>query len=201
MIKMLMALILVFFVVIFPVQTIAAPIISSTINEGTPTSSTQVYSNGKVIVFIPDDMIHFNLFGTDYNESGNFIFTLFFYFEDEKIRQSFVDDLKEQVKNKDVNIIGLNTPDALECISMNCFFDMKKQHIIVTDEAFIDYDGDLLGIQTSQTRSVVDLNEKYPVFMKIANNCISILESTKNEPKIAAQLAYYENLKKDEKQN
>jgi len=83
---------------------------------------------------------------------------------------------------------------------MNCFFDIKKQHIIATDEAFIDYDGDILGIHTSQTRSVVDLNEKHPVFMKIANNCISILESTKNEPKIAAQLAYYENLEKAEKQ-
>ena len=91
-------------------------------------------------------MIHFNLFLNYHTKSSDFVFTLFFYFEDEKIRQSFVDDLKEQVKNKNVNIIGLNTPDALECISMNCFFDMKKQHIIVTDKPFIDYDGDFLGI-------------------------------------------------------
>lgn len=170
------------FLLAFCGQALARPLVMlSTINPNGYAAPILIYSNENVDVYIPDDMINFNLFNTKYPQNGNFSFSVYFEVKDDNLRKETIYNLKKRIENKTVNIIGNPDPNLLAGSIQNMFFDMQNMQAITTKEIFVDRNGNLIGTREG-FKEIIPLNDKHPLFLKIAENAADILDRAKKDP-------------------
>jgi hypothetical protein len=181
--KKLIMTFLLFSLLCFPVY--AQPIIvDSSINPNTITTLTKVLSRPKMDLYIPDDMINFNLFNTKYPYNGNFSFVVYMELKSEEFRQENVKFLKEDMDKGQIQTIGRTYPDLLKCIANQMYFDIQNNRIEIRKDIYIDQDGVIIGMKNN-SGAVIDLNEDRPLLIELTKNIASILEREKNYPKNA----------------
>jgi len=158
------------FLFVFSGQALAYPLVfKSTIDPNGYAAPVLIYSNEKVDVFIPDDMINFNLFYTKYPQNGNFNFSVYFEVKNEDIRQELTQSLKKRIDNGSVIVLGNANPYQLHGSIQSIYFDMQNKQAITTKEVFVDSKGNFIGMREG-FKEVIPLNETHPLFLKIAEN-------------------------------
>lgn len=175
------------FLMLFSGQALARPIIMySTINDGLAVPIL-IYSNEKMNVYIPNDMVTFNLFWSKYPQNGNFSFTVYIEPTDETMRQEYISLIKERLNNGTVTTIGRYYPDLLAYVARDMYFDMGKNQVTISREVFIDKNGNFIAMRQG-FKDIVPLNNQYSTFQKIAAAASRVLESAKKEPVIADRI-------------
>lgn len=170
-----------FFFIIFTGQALAEPLIlKSTINPNGYAIPILVYSSDKMDVYIPDDMVNFNLFNTKYPQNGNFNLTVYIEIKNEELREKFIQTFKKLINNGSVILTGSPNPDLLHGTMQSVFFDMQNGQAITTKEFFIDNNGNFMGIREG-FEEIIPLNNEHPIVSKIASNAVAVLERTMSE--------------------
>jgi tetratricopeptide (TPR) repeat protein len=176
-----------FFLALFSGSALARPIIMySTIGDGF-TVPILIYSDDKMNVYIPEDMINFNLFWSTYPRDGNFRFTVYIEPTDESERQAYISSVKARISDKTVSTIGRAYPDLLAYVAEDMYFDMAQRQVTIFRDVFIDRNGNHIATRQGIKETTL-LNDEYPMFQKIADAASKILENAKNDPVIADKL-------------
>jgi hypothetical protein len=164
------------FLLVFSGQALAYPLVfKSTIDPNGYAAPILIYSNEKVDVFIPDDMINFNLFYTKYPQNGNFNFSVYIEIKNEDLRQSLVNTLKERVDKGTVILLGNPNINTLQGSIQSVFFDMQNKQVITTKEIFVDRKGNFIGMR-DDFKETIPLDGSRPLLSEIANNADLVLK-------------------------
>lgn len=180
------------FLLVFSGQALAYPLVfKSTIDPNGYAAPILIYSNEKMNVYIPDDMINFNLFYTDYVKTGNFSFTIYLEPRTESGKQAAISSLKKQISKGSAKTLGASYPDMLGFIAESAFFNMKKNQVEINKEIYIDTEGNFIALRDGFLE-ITPLNEEYEGLSMVARNIAFKLEETRKNPQIANRLSYME---------
>ncbi len=159
------------------------PVVKSSVQSHSWTETVLVYSDSKINVYIPADMINFNLFWAKYPQSGNFSMALYFEIKDDQARRNTIENIKTGIADNYIATFGKTYPELLRFVVDYAFFDMQNRQVTVSREMYIDQDGEFIGARDAN--EVTELNEQHPFFTKLARSIAGVLERAKNYPKNA----------------
>lgn len=182
---------LLLFLILLSGQALTAPIIlKSSVNPDGYTVPILIYSDSRLKVYVPEDMVTFNLFWSKYPQNGNFNFRVYIEPVSKKLHEEYTAMVKRHIANGTARTIGASYPDLFEYVASDMYFDIENRQVIITQEIFIDRDGDVIAFR-DKFREINSLdNPEYPGFKKIAEAASRLLENTKNDPKTADYLRY-----------
>jgi hypothetical protein len=159
------------------------PVVKSSVRSHSWAETILVYSDSKINVYIPADMINFNLFRTKYPQNGSFSMVLYYEFKDDQIRRNIIESIKQGIAGNSISFFGRAYPELLRFVVSYAFFDMQNRQVTISREMYVDQDGEFIG--TRDTNEVTELNEQHPLFTTLARSIAGVLERAKNYPKNA----------------
>ncbi|MDR7865786.1 MAG: hypothetical protein RIN56_03155 [Sporomusaceae bacterium] len=157
------------------------PIVKSLVQKHSWTETILVYSDSKIDVYIPADMINTNLFWTNYPQTGNFSVAMYFELKDDQLRRDMIESIKKGMAGDHIYTMGKAYPDLFRFAVNLAFFDMQNKRVTISREMYIDQDGELIGLR--DTSEATELNEQHPLFTKLAQVIAGVLDNAKNSPK------------------